>query len=82
MTDRNIIVRDMIVHLYMQRSDIPNNQGLEDVLNKYRRFRGENQSAFDYLEELAVDFVNPEAVAELDRMTDEFCQWMSRLPDY
>ena len=75
MTDRDVMVRDMIVHRCMDRNGLPSGQE-QTVERRYSRFRRQNQSAFDYLEELAVNLGNPEFVKRLDRLTNEFCEWL------
>ena len=77
MTDRNIVVRDMIVHRYMDRFDLANDQELI-VQRDYARFRQENGPAFDHLEGLAVNLGNPEFTDQLVRLTNEFCEWRKR----
>ena len=74
MTDRNIVVRDLIVHRYMGLNGVPNDQEML-VQQRYRTFQGENRSAFDYLEDLAVNLGDPKFVDRLDRLTNEFCEW-------
>jgi hypothetical protein len=45
---------------------------------QYARFRQQNQPAFDYLEELAVNLGNPKFTDQLVRLTNEFCEWRKR----
>jgi hypothetical protein len=77
MTDRNIVVRDLIVHRYMDRYGLPNEEELI-VQRDYSRFRQQNGSAFDYLEELAIDLGSPKFVEQLDRLTNEFCEYQKQ----
>ena len=74
MTDRNIIVRDLIVHRHMDRFDLPNDQELA-VRHSYGRFRQLNEPAFDYLEELAVNLGDPKFKAHLDQIANSFSEW-------
>ena len=74
MTDRHILVRDLIVHRQMERENLPNDQE-ELVRRRYWTFREQNRADFDHLEDLAVNLGNPEFTTRLERLTNEFCEW-------
>jgi hypothetical protein len=74
MTDRHIIVRDMIVHRYMVDKGLSNFQE-QLVQSRYWAFRKQERPAFDHLEDLAVNFGNPKFVELLERLTGEFGEW-------